>query len=146
MGMFDFFAGNLRCPICGAVSPADGTTNMQTKIRDQPKLEDLRVGDVVPMDGVSGCYQRIKAPEEDEPVRLLECWECPSCGTARNWAEIVIHKGIITSIEAVPLDRAHLERSHFVSDDAIDEVQLRTDKPYAELFGRDLVELLRQIL
>ncbi|HEY5760448.1 MAG TPA: hypothetical protein VIU34_31705 [Steroidobacter sp.] len=119
---------------------------MQTKIRDQPKLEDLRVGDVVPTDGASGCYQQIKALEEDEPVRLLDCWECPACGTGRNWAEIVIYKGIITSIEAVPFDRAHLERCHFVSDDAIGEVHLRTDKPYAELFRRDFVELLRQIL
>lgn len=152
MGMFDYFAGNLRCPSCGTVSASDSTTNMQTKIREKPQMVELRVGDPVPLsapsvaaDDVFG-YRRIQAPANEEPIRLLDRWECPTCGAGNNWAEVVIHNGVITSIEAVPFDRAHFEHSHLVSEDAIDIVQGRTDQPYAELFKQDLVKLLRETL
>lgn len=115
-------------------------------------MADLRVGDPVPLsapsvaaDDVFG-YQRIQAPGDEEPIRLLDRWECPTCGAGNNWAEVVIHNGVITSIEAVPFDRAHFERSHLVSEDAIDIVQERTDRPYAELFKQDHVKLLRETL
>jgi hypothetical protein len=120
--MFDWFVAPLRCPVCGAVNPPNSPTNMVTHLRGDADGSALVVGteldplDVRTEDILNACYQLVSEPAPGEPIRLLEVWRCPTCGRADNWALITITGTRITSIEAVVLDRAMLERAHFISD------------------------------
>jgi hypothetical protein len=42
--MHDYFATELRCPNCNAMSTADSSTNMQTHIRDDASGIEIGVG------------------------------------------------------------------------------------------------------
>jgi hypothetical protein len=122
MGLFDYFVGELRCPRCDAVSPADGSTNMQTKICNPARMIQLGTGDAIQVDHenlLASGYLFIQWPSDGEPVRILAEWECPSCGTAGLWAEISVRAGVIESVEAVPLDRAALECAHYIHNDCV---------------------------
>ncbi|MFT3770317.1 MAG: hypothetical protein QM820_33230 [Minicystis sp.] len=120
--MYDFFVAPLRCPACGAESPAGARTNMQTRLRDDADGSALTVGtrlspgDVDPDNILDAAYQSIRRPAPGEPIRLLETWHCPACGRSDNWAVVEIDDGVIEKIEAVKLDRATLESAHFISD------------------------------
>jgi hypothetical protein len=149
---YDFFVAPLTCPQCGATSPADESTNMQTYLRDNPSRALLGVGDALPLDvdrirrdDYEG-YRAIRAPDGGEPIRILQSWECPACGGALNWAEIEVRDGKIRGIHAVPLDRAHFERSHLIANDVISVASALTGKPPIELLAADLVQILRDKL
>ena len=123
--MFDWFVAKLRCPQCGTISPATSATNMQTHLRDDADGSELGVGarldplDIRPDDILSSAYQLVAQPEPGQEIRLLKVWECPACGHADNWAMIAIRNAPVASIEAidaVTLDRATLDRVHFISD------------------------------
>lgn len=45
MGAFDYLVAELTCPSCGTVSPADASTNIQTKASDEPQLLLQSCGD-----------------------------------------------------------------------------------------------------
>ena len=47
---FDYLVGELRCAFCDTVSGADERTNMTTRLRDEPGLAFLGVGDMLPVD------------------------------------------------------------------------------------------------
>ena len=133
----DYFVADLRCPRCDAVTPADAV-EIVTHIRRDPQLENLRVGDRIEMDPrPEDCgYFALHAPAPGEPVHLLDAWGCKSCGYWPNWAEIVIDHGVITSIEAVELDEATIERVHYATDDAMTDIQERTGLSYTQLRNR----------
>jgi hypothetical protein len=145
----DYFVAPLRCPVCGNVSPADESTNMQTKIRDNPELAYLGVGhplEIRPEEMAASGYLTIRPPDQSGEIRILQSWECPACGQAFNWAEIVVKDGVIQSIEAVPLDRATLGRANYISDDSIYVAADLTDRPVSDLLDADVVQVLRDTL
>lgn len=117
---FDFFVGPLKCIRCETVSPEDTSTNMQTKIQASPKGAYLHVGDTLDIrkDGVeAGGYLVVNRPQDLSNISILELWECPSCDSPFNWAEIVVKDSIIKSITAAPLDRDTLSRVNYISDE-----------------------------
>jgi hypothetical protein len=111
---FDYFAGELACPVCGAVTPVA----IQTGIQYEPQGAYLRVGDRLVM-GESGAaeadYLTLRMPDPHEEVRLLHFWQCDNCA-AENWAEVTLDGDRLAGIAAAPLDRAALDRTHFISD------------------------------
>jgi rubredoxin len=146
---FDYFVAHLTCPNCGAVSPADQSTNMVTAIRDEPELAWLGVGDALhvrPEAMNDRGYLTIRAPRTGEPIRILQTWECPSCGQGFNWAEVVVRDDVIESIQAVPLTRETLERAHFIDDEAIGVAAVLIGQSYADLVNEDVVQILKDRL
>lgn len=149
MGYFDYFVGNLRCPVCDVVSDADHLTNICAYMRTNPQYEYLGVNHPLEIDlkvmEDSG-YLLVQMPKSNEAIRILQTWECPSCGTPYNWAMILVFGEVITEITNVSLNREVLENSHFISEDCIDEVKALTDFSYQELRKMDLVQMLRELL
>lgn len=149
MGYFDYFVGNLLCPVCEVVSDADHLTNIHTNIRKKPQFAYLGVGHPLEIDleemKDSG-YLLIQMPKLNEAIRILQIWECPSCGNPYNWVKIVVFEEIIAEITNVPLNREVLENAHFISDDCIDEVKALTEFSYQELRKMDLVQMLKELL
>lgn len=152
--MFDWFVSSLRCPACGAVSPPTSVTNMQTHLRDDADGSELAVGatfdplDLRVGDILSSGYQLVSEPATGDPIRLLEVWRCPSCGNGDNWALITITGTRITAIEAVTLDRAMLERAHFISDQCFVLAAQLSEVPAVDLSSGKVscVEVLRERL
>ena len=153
----DWFVAGLRCPGCGTISPATSATSMQTHLRDHADSSELGVHARldprdVQADAILGSgYQLVARPEPGETFGLLEVWACPACGRTDNWAMIEICDALVPSIaaiEAVTLDRATLERAHFISDSCVFVVARLTDVPVEELMsGRaSCVEVLREHL
>jgi hypothetical protein len=143
----DYFVGHLVCPRCGTTSPADESTNMATYIRDEPQLAYMGVGHPlhVNLEEMNNRgYLMVRRPLPGESIHILHTWECPACGQAFNWAEIVVKDEAIEQIKAASLDRETLERAHFISREVVNVVSKLTGKPFAELVDADLVSLLRQ--
>lgn len=146
---YDYFVAKLQCPNCGEISEADDSTNMVTRIRSNPELAYLGVGDALKIDRSTieeSGYFVIQSPLPNEEVRILETWECPSCGQSFNWAEIVVRDGIIESILPVLLTREVLEQAHFISDESAGVAAALTDRPYAELLQENVIEILKNYL
>lgn len=146
----DTFVAALRCPTCGAVSPADDSTNMQTSIQGDPQLAFIGVGDPIEPDLDDQLEQRgylmLRRPAPGEPLVLLEPWGCPSCGEQGNWARIVIRDNRVESIEATQITSGQLEAVHVVSNEVINIVHQLTGLPYDNLVDLDLLPLLRKAL
>jgi hypothetical protein len=120
---FDYLVAALPCGSGGEVSPADSSTEMTTRLRDDPQLAYLGVGDGLPVDtprALRSGYLLLHEPAPGEPVVLLHQWTCPACGYAYNWAEVVVTDGVITAIQAVDLNRDAVARAHYVVDDVRD--------------------------
>jgi hypothetical protein len=118
---FDYLVAAMPCGRCGEVSPADASLEMTTRLRDDPQLAYLGVGDALPVDtprALRSGYLLLHEPAPGEPVVLLHQWTCPACGDAYNWAEVVVDGGTITAIRAVDLNRGAVARSHYIVDDA----------------------------
>ena len=149
---YDFFVASLKCPVCGKTSLADTSTNMQTYLRDEPDMASLKVGDPLAIDperirrGRYDGYLTVRIPKPGEPIRILQTWECPYCGSPANWAEVVVSNGLIESINAVKFDREHFERNSLISNDAISIAADLTRKPFNELVEMDIAQLLRDKL
>lgn len=146
---FDYFVGTLQCPVCGTVSAADASTNMQTYIRAAPELAYLGVGHpliIEPEAMADRGYLTIRRPLPGVPIRILQTWECPTCGAPFNWAEITVGAGTIEHIEAVSLTRKVVEKAHYISNEVISVVAELTGRSFADLRGTDLVQLLREYL
>lgn len=137
MGFFDYFTADLRCPKCGAITPAE-SVDMQTKIRPEPRLEDLHVGDRCEMkpDPTVAGYLELARTRPGQPVRLVDSWSCIHCSYYPNWAEIAIRDEVIESIVPVDFDRSLLDRVHYVTDLAEDLIQELSGKSYVELQHR----------
>lgn len=143
----DYFVGTLECPVCGTVSEADESTNMQTYIRSQPKLAYLGVGhplEIYPEMMKDSGYLTIQLPQPDQEIRILQTWECPSCGSPFNWAEIMVINGVIERIVAVELNGKVLEQAHFISNECVSVAADLTGRSFPDLVGADLVQILRE--
>lgn len=148
---YDFFVAEMKCPVCGTVSTADDSIEMCTYIRDEPNAEHLGVGsplqikrEDIEQNRVEG-YLKVKTPEPDEPIRLLNPWRCPTCGSY-NWAQIEVRDGIIPSIVPVPLNLATLEHSHLISNEANFVAASLTNSSASEMIGKNTVQILRKRL
>lgn len=135
----DFIVAELSCLQCGAVSPADTSTDLQTAMRPQPALAELRVGDRVALpDGPADGYWPTGSITTTG-LGLLEVWACPSCG-ARQWALVQLQDDRLHAVRAVRLSLETLEQAQFVSMEATYEVEP------AGLQGDALLQALRQQL
>jgi hypothetical protein len=144
---YDLFVAALRCPHCGLTTPADVGTNMQTKLRDDPDVSSLKVGDALIIDhatAVDGGYLAVQPPSE--PVHICHIWACPFCQHYPNWAEVVVRHGRIESNEAMRLDFATLERLHYLDEDAWYFIADRAGVKLDDLPMQEAVTLLRRFL
>ena len=110
---YDIFVAALRCPHCERTTPADVSTNMQTKLRDDPDLSSLGVGDALSIDhatAVESGYLAVQRPAD--PVHIGHIWACPSCHHDPNWAEIVVRDGRIDFEESGRLLRFYEDGLH----------------------------------
>lgn len=106
----------MRCPRCGRVAQADEMLEMTTRLRAEPNLAYLTVGDhlpVIPEQAIARGYVQLRLPEPDEPTILLHTWTCTSCGAAGNWAEVVVEDDVIEAIDEAVLDQDTVARAHF---------------------------------
>ncbi len=149
---FDFFVAELTCPNCKTASPADTSTNAQTYIRDSPEGASLNVGSALTIDrnrirdnDYDG-YRTVQTPLPDEPIRILNTWDCYFCDQPVQWMEIVVADNVIASITAIDFDREHFMQSHLVSVDADGIAADLAGIPYRELPGHDIVQILREKL
>ncbi|WP_017327085.1 hypothetical protein [Synechococcus sp. PCC 7336] len=122
---FDFFVGLLKCPNCAFVSKADSSTNIQIKIRKQPSFECFGIGDILEAtleDLKGGGYETLRLPDEGKDIILIDMWDCPNCGQARNWVKIVIRNGKIVDISAVENKKEILSKAHFLVDECAHDI------------------------
>jgi hypothetical protein len=124
---FDYLVGELKCPVCGKISPCDDSTNMQTKIQAVPSYSNLLVGTKLDFGELkpeleiqdAGYFQIVPHSSNDDIV-LLETWECPNCGTPYLWAKIVIQSDhIIKEISSVNLSKHLIKNSNYISGESI---------------------------
>jgi rubredoxin len=149
--MYDYFVASLACPVCGAVSPPDSSTNMQTHLRDDADGRELGVGfeldplEVRAEDIAGSDYLPIVPPPSDGTATLLDSWECPSCGASDLWAAIELRDGRIAAISAVELTRATLDRAHFIAEECSNRAARISGIPWSEFVpGKvDPIEVLR---
>lgn len=144
---YDLFVAALRCPHCGQITPADISTNMQTKLRDDADVSSLKVGNALVVDhetAPDSGYYVVQPPSE--PVRIGQIWECPYCHHYPNWAEVVIRDGRIENIEAVRLDVAALDRLHYLDEDAFYTAEALADRDLRDTPRDQIVPLLRRLL
>ncbi len=142
---FDYFVAELKCPICGNISEADTSTNMQTYIREKPELASLSTGDELklpPNITNQKDYLLINMPKPDEEIRILQTWECPKCGSPFNWAEIVLFQDRIKDIYAVSLTKSIFLKAHLISDECISIAHQMTGLNFEELVKQDIVQIL----
>lgn len=121
MGLFDWFVAELTCRRCGRRSPADNTTSVQTKLREDARQNCLGVGSalsVTPASAEDARYTLISEPAGPE-VRILQHWECPGCGDLGQWLEVVVRDGRIAAIESVRFDAAALASAHYIEDETL---------------------------
>jgi hypothetical protein len=113
---FDYLVAPLRCRQCGRPAQADEMLEMTTRLRDEPNLAYLTVGDTLPVTperAIGSGYTQLRLPQADEPTILLHPWACVSCGSTANWAEVVVEDDVIEEIESVVLDEETLARAHY---------------------------------
>ena len=131
MAAMTYIIAPLLCPVCGRTTAEDDPTELVTRMLSAPG--ELRVGtrdDELSWPVVAASYPVLREPEEDEPVRFLETWTCPYCGST-NWARITFADYTVTAIEAVPLDLETVSGAHAISPDVA--------KFYWDLTGGELL-------
>jgi RNA polymerase subunit RPABC4/transcription elongation factor Spt4 len=111
-----YFVAELDCPVCGTRSPADESTDLVTPLLASGTAF-LAVGDradEITWATVRHWYPVLREPEPGEPIKLLETWVCPTCGS-ENWARITFDDGVVAAIEAVPLTRETILDAHAIA-------------------------------
>ncbi|HLP87925.1 MAG TPA: hypothetical protein VK184_04875 [Nostocaceae cyanobacterium] len=145
----DYFVASLQCPVCGAVSEADESTNMQTHIQKNPELAYLGVGHTLEFEPkfMENCgYLTIQPSQPDQEIRILQTWECSSCGDPYNWAEVVVLNNVIKEIVAVEINRTVFEQAHYISDECLSIAADLTGRSCSDVIQDDLVKILRERL
>lgn len=143
---YDSFVARLRCPVCGEICPADDSSGMQTAARERPELAWLGVGSPIAIEPARLTERGYLAVRPvAEPVRLLQQWSCPTCGSL-DWAEITVRAGVIESITATPLDRAALGRAHFIDAEAKGVAAALAGRDFADVPASEVVDLLERLL
>ena len=106
--MIQRLLARMKCPVCGATSPDDTSTDMQVKRFPSSDALYVRVGDRFKMrfpQVVHAGFRIVKEPPPGEPFRLLLTWRCPTSGESDLWAMVEMQPegewARITSIQAV---------------------------------------------
>jgi hypothetical protein len=126
-----FLIGRLECPVCGATSPADTSTNIQIGELPVPTAPPqhvpepyVRVKDRLPL-RISGLERAGFLPTKplaDDAVafRGLVPWTCPTCKTADQWAIVAISRDgsdlVIDDLVAVEMSEETLRSVDAVLD------------------------------
>jgi len=119
--MYDYFVAAMRCAGCGAASPADSSTDLQTHIRYDARGIEIPVGfqlharDATDRRIEGSGYLPIGHGRAEGRSRLLDTWSCPTC-EHENWACVTIVGTAVVAIEGVTLDRATLESAQFITE------------------------------
>lgn len=143
----DLFVTPLRCTTCKAVT-RDASAGCESFLRGGARGETFRVGSRFEFEHeevASDYYIRAEAPVGDEPVHVVEGWECPCC-RAMNWAEIVLRDSRVSSVWAVALSPEILRRAHYVTSECVDLVARLTGRPAWALLHEEVYELLVEAL
>ena len=147
--MYDYFVAAMICPQCGAVSPADSSTDMQTRLRDDARGIEIGVGfqfdplEVRERDLESSGYLPVTLEHPVDQIQLLDTWTCPACHHT-NWARVTIDGTKIVAIEAVTLDRATLAGAQFIAEGCYALAAQISGVPAADLLTHpeELVQIL----
>src|SRR5689334_3580846 len=122
---FDVFIAPLRCLDCGAVvEDGEIQTHIRGALADGSTLgigTELDAADLERDHLARAGYALVNEPDAGAPVRLLDVWNCPQCGT-EQWAMIEIADGKIRKIEAVALNRKVLDSANYISEENADLV------------------------
>jgi hypothetical protein len=149
MSVLTFFAAEMTCPVCGTVSPDTTDTGMSNKLLDTEFHSALRVGDSpdISLVDIECAFLTLNAPKPGEPVRILQDWVCPTCGSI-NWAIVVIEGRTVTSITAVPLNRRTLDGANFINERIYDYYEGITGEPLlvGDQIRADIWTVLRNAL
>lgn len=143
---FDYLTATLRCARCGRLGP---TLDMITRLRDEPQLDSLGVGDALPVttaNALNSGYLLVREPVPGEPIVLLHTWTCSHCGYADNWALVTVADGVIESIREAALDQRSLAAAQFVVDDVQEIAADLAGVPSPELDGAQVIAILRERL
>ena len=148
---YDYFAATMKCAQCGAMSPADTSTNMQTYLQEVGSHAVLPVGAHLALD-----RKRVLHNQYDgyfysglvihDAIRILQSWECPTCGYAPNWAHVDVCENHIVRIEAVLFDRESVFSSHLISNDAKPVAALLADLSVREVYAMDVMTIFAKHL
>lgn len=122
---YSYFVADLRCPACEKTSEA----TIVTKVESEPGTV-IRVGDRLDVTVVDmqHSHYTVRLPGPDEPLRILEPWSCPTCGSP-TWVEIVIEAGHVHSMTVTPFDVTALDRVHFVANRLAEFYEEQTGEP-----------------
>jgi len=117
---FDCFVAAMTCNSCGIQSPADTSTDMQTKIRPRQNraMAALRVGDIIESDYHNierHDYYIISKPKNPYSIKTIESWECPNCGSIDNWALVTIEDAVVKSIKEIKLDEKAAQLANYIT-------------------------------
>lgn len=127
MSVFDYFVGTLKCSICKNISDSNSSTNMQTKIRENPNYEELGVGRSLQINQYAidrGNYTVLRWPAQNENIVILDMWECQFCDKGgRNWAKIIVQNGVISEVFSVEKTQQVVNHSHFISDECLHDLE-----------------------
>ena len=107
------YLAELECFHCGKICAKDDNS-MQTYIYQDVKCPPVGIGDRLEIDvsKMRGSnYLAVQTPSD--PTRILEEWNCSSCGAYGNWAVVTILHGVIVDIASVPRRRATIRNVHF---------------------------------
>ena len=148
MGRFDMFVGHLKCPVCGTVSDADASTDMQTKIRDFPDLSYLSVGTElgVKLNNYVKTYDMLAMPKDNEPISILIPWYCSTCKTGYKWAHIIVKDNFIEDIKDVCKNKETLLNTHFVDSECIYYIQYESGYEDLDLSSYKAEELREKLI
>ncbi len=118
MGMFDWFAIELTCLDCGTVHKASSLTDMQTKIRTDMSLEELKVGMELDIDTpVCSCgYIEITPSKKGGSFSLIESWTCSKCPGVK-WAVVTIENYTLINGNSVEITKATIEAVNYISEE-----------------------------
>jgi hypothetical protein len=115
---FDYFVGKLQCPECGEISPADETTDMQTKIQRNPNMMNLGVGDKVKLDpDIESCGYRCYQEHKSNSLKVIESWVCPSCDKPYNCALITIEDSRIVEVVDIELTELAIRSANYIFEE-----------------------------
>jgi endogenous inhibitor of DNA gyrase (YacG/DUF329 family) len=119
MSGFDYFVGKIKCPECGAVSPSDESTDIQTKIQKNPKMINLGVGDEVDLDSdIELCGYRCYQEHKGNSLKIIEAWECPSCGKPYNCVLITIEDSKIVEVVNIELTEFTIRSVNYIFEES----------------------------
>jgi hypothetical protein len=117
-----YFEGTFRCLAAGHEHRA----SISTSVESEPGTV-FTTGSVFPADtsDMARTHFVVQAPADEKRFRILEAWNCPTCGSP-EWVEAVVENGILRSLATVRLDADTFQRVNYVSEAIVEFYENRT--------------------